>query len=45
MLLPLADAVKRRYEEAAPQGWADTDIGAVMELLRSHSEAQARPPT
>jgi len=32
--LPLADAVKRRFEEAAAQGWADADIGAVVELLR-----------
>ncbi|MGO8905856.1 MAG: NAD(P)-dependent oxidoreductase [Solirubrobacteraceae bacterium] len=35
--LPLADAVKRRYEEAAAQGWADADIGAVVELLRRRS--------
>jgi 3-hydroxyisobutyrate dehydrogenase-like beta-hydroxyacid dehydrogenase len=34
VLLPLADAVKRRFEEAAAQGWADADIGAVVELLR-----------
>jgi hypothetical protein len=27
--------VKRRYEEAATQGWADADIGAVVELLRA----------
>jgi hypothetical protein len=33
VLLPLADAVKRRFEEAAAQGWADADIGAV-DLLR-----------
>jgi 3-hydroxyisobutyrate dehydrogenase-like beta-hydroxyacid dehydrogenase len=32
--LPLADAVKRRFEEAAAQGWADADIGAVVELFR-----------
>jgi 3-hydroxyisobutyrate dehydrogenase-like beta-hydroxyacid dehydrogenase len=32
--LPLADAVKRRFEEAAARGWADADIGAVVELLR-----------
>jgi len=32
--LPLADAVRRRFEEAAAQGWADADIGAVVELLR-----------
>jgi 3-hydroxyisobutyrate dehydrogenase-like beta-hydroxyacid dehydrogenase len=36
VLLPLADAVRRRYEEAA-QGWADADIGAVVELLRKHT--------
>jgi 3-hydroxyisobutyrate dehydrogenase-like beta-hydroxyacid dehydrogenase len=35
--LPLADVVKRRYEEAAAQGWADADIGAVVELLRGSS--------
>ena len=34
VLLPVADAVKRRFEEAATQGWADADIGAVVELLR-----------
>jgi 3-hydroxyisobutyrate dehydrogenase-like beta-hydroxyacid dehydrogenase len=32
--LPLAGAVKRRFGEAAAQGWADADIGAVVELLR-----------
>ena len=36
VLLPLADAVKRRFEEAAAQGWAEADIGAVVELLRKH---------
>jgi 3-hydroxyisobutyrate dehydrogenase-like beta-hydroxyacid dehydrogenase len=36
VLLPLANAVKRRFEEAAAQGWADADIGAVVELLREH---------
>jgi 3-hydroxyisobutyrate dehydrogenase len=36
VLLPLADAVKRPYEQAATQGWADADIGAVVELLRAH---------
>lgn len=35
--LPLADAVKRRYEEAAAQGWADSDISAVVELVRKHA--------
>jgi 3-hydroxyisobutyrate dehydrogenase-like beta-hydroxyacid dehydrogenase len=35
--LPLADAVRRRYEQAAAQGWADADIGAVVELLREHT--------
>ena len=35
--LPLADVVKRRYEEAAAHGWADADIGAVVELLRKHT--------
>jgi 3-hydroxyisobutyrate dehydrogenase-like beta-hydroxyacid dehydrogenase len=37
LLLPLAAAVKRRFEEAATQGWADADIGAVVELLRRHT--------
>jgi 3-hydroxyisobutyrate dehydrogenase-like beta-hydroxyacid dehydrogenase len=32
--LPLADAVKRRYEEAMTNGWADADIAAVVELVR-----------
>jgi len=36
VVLPLADAVRRRFEEAAAQGWADADIGAVVELLRQH---------
>jgi len=33
--LPLADAVRRRFEEAAAEGWAAADIGAVVELLRN----------
>jgi len=33
--LPLAEAVKRRFEEASAQGWADADIAAVVELLRT----------
>ena len=32
--LPLADAVKRRYEEPMTDGWADADIAAVVELVR-----------
>jgi 3-hydroxyisobutyrate dehydrogenase-like beta-hydroxyacid dehydrogenase len=35
--LPIADAVRRRFEEAAAQGWADADIGAVVELLRGRA--------
>jgi len=35
--LPLANAVKLRFEEAAAQGWADADIGAVVELLRGRT--------
>ncbi len=35
--LPLADAVRQRFEEAVAQGWADADIGAVVELLRKHT--------
>jgi 3-hydroxyisobutyrate dehydrogenase-like beta-hydroxyacid dehydrogenase len=36
--LPLAEAVKRRYEQAAAEGWSDADIGAVVEVVR-----RARP--
>ena len=32
--LPLAEAVKRRYEEAMADGWSDADIAAVVELMR-----------
>jgi 3-hydroxyisobutyrate dehydrogenase-like beta-hydroxyacid dehydrogenase len=32
--LPLADAVKRRYEEAMADRWAHADIAAVVELAR-----------
>jgi 3-hydroxyisobutyrate dehydrogenase-like beta-hydroxyacid dehydrogenase len=32
--LPLAEAVKRRYEQAAAGGWGDADIGAIVELVR-----------
>jgi len=32
--LPLAAAVAGRYEEAARQGWAQADLGAIVELLR-----------
>jgi 3-hydroxyisobutyrate dehydrogenase-like beta-hydroxyacid dehydrogenase len=35
--LPLAEAVKQRYEEAASNGWADADIAAVVELVRKRS--------
>jgi 3-hydroxyisobutyrate dehydrogenase-like beta-hydroxyacid dehydrogenase len=35
--LPLADAVRQRFDEASAQGWADADIGAVVELLRKHT--------
>lgn len=35
--LPLADAVRQRFEEAVAQGWANADIGAVVELLRKHT--------
>ncbi|MFF4776375.1 NAD(P)-dependent oxidoreductase [Microtetraspora fusca] len=36
---PIARLVERRYEEAAELGWADADIGAVVELLRSRRHA------
>ena len=32
--LPLAEAVRRRYEQAVGEGWSDADIGAVVELVR-----------
>ncbi|MDP9840853.1 NAD(P)-dependent oxidoreductase [Streptosporangium lutulentum] len=32
--LPIARLVERRYEEAAERGWSDSDITAVVELLR-----------
>jgi 3-hydroxyisobutyrate dehydrogenase-like beta-hydroxyacid dehydrogenase len=32
--LPLAEAVRRRYEQAAAEGWSDADIAAVVELVR-----------
>jgi len=35
--LPVAEAVQRRYEQAAAEGWADADIGAVVELLRQRT--------
>ena len=35
--LPLADAVRRRFEEAAAEGWADADIAAVVELIRTQA--------
>jgi 3-hydroxyisobutyrate dehydrogenase-like beta-hydroxyacid dehydrogenase len=37
VVLPIAEAVKRRFEETAAQGWADADIGAVVELLRKQT--------
>ncbi|MGZ4311730.1 MAG: NAD(P)-dependent oxidoreductase [Solirubrobacteraceae bacterium] len=37
--LPLAEAVKRRYEEAMAGGWADADIAAVVELVRRRRTA------
>ncbi len=35
--LPLAEAVKQRFEAAAAEGWADADIAAVVELVRNRS--------
>jgi 3-hydroxyisobutyrate dehydrogenase-like beta-hydroxyacid dehydrogenase len=40
--LPLADAVKRRYEEAMADGWADADIAAVVELVRRQRAESGR---
>ncbi len=34
--LPLAEVVKRRYEQAAAEGWGNADIAAVVELVRKH---------
>ncbi len=39
VMLPLAELVQRRYEQAAAEGWASADISAVVELVR----AAARP--
>jgi 3-hydroxyisobutyrate dehydrogenase-like beta-hydroxyacid dehydrogenase len=33
--LPLAEAVKRLYERAAAEGWAEADIAAVREAIRA----------
>jgi 3-hydroxyisobutyrate dehydrogenase-like beta-hydroxyacid dehydrogenase len=33
--LPLADAVRERYQAAAGAGYGDADLGAVVELLRT----------
>jgi 3-hydroxyisobutyrate dehydrogenase-like beta-hydroxyacid dehydrogenase len=32
--LPIARLIEQRYEEAAERGWSDSDITAVVELLR-----------
>ncbi|GII57900.1 tartronate semialdehyde reductase [Planotetraspora thailandica] len=34
LVLPLAHLVERLYEEAADEGWADSDVAAVVELVR-----------
>ncbi|MDQ2881585.1 MAG: NAD(P)-dependent oxidoreductase [Actinomycetota bacterium] len=34
--LPIADLVRARYEQAADTGWDAADLGAVVELLRTH---------
>lgn len=36
MRLPLAEAVRRLYEQAAAEGLADADIAAVVERVRKH---------
>jgi 3-hydroxyisobutyrate dehydrogenase-like beta-hydroxyacid dehydrogenase len=41
--LPLAEAVKRRYEQAAADGWADADISAVVELVRRQRAGMVQP--
>jgi|HubBroStandDraft_1064217.scaffolds.fasta_scaffold18089_2 3-hydroxyisobutyrate dehydrogenase-like beta-hydroxyacid dehydrogenase len=43
LTLPIAAAVRASYEHAATLGWADADIGAVVEPLR-RSAGLARPP-
>jgi 3-hydroxyisobutyrate dehydrogenase-like beta-hydroxyacid dehydrogenase len=41
--LPLAEAVKRRYEEAMSDGWSDADIAAVVELVRRQRAGSGAP--
>ncbi|WP_031165185.1 NAD(P)-dependent oxidoreductase [Streptosporangium roseum] len=36
--LPIARLVEQRYEEAAGHGWSDSDITAVVELLRERRD-------
>ncbi|WP_281249890.1 NAD-binding protein [Streptosporangium canum] len=36
--LPIARLVEQRYEEAAGHGWSDSDITAVVELLRERHD-------
>ncbi|MFD8529740.1 NAD(P)-dependent oxidoreductase [Streptosporangium canum] len=36
--LPIARLVEQRYEEAAGRGWSDSDITAVVELLRERHD-------
>jgi 3-hydroxyisobutyrate dehydrogenase-like beta-hydroxyacid dehydrogenase len=42
LTMPVAAAVRASYEQAAELGWADADIGAVVEPLR-HSAGLTRP--
>src|ERR1700761_8962614 len=41
--LPLAETVKRRYEQAMLDGWADADIAAVVELVRRQRAGSEKP--
>jgi 3-hydroxyisobutyrate dehydrogenase-like beta-hydroxyacid dehydrogenase len=41
--LPLAAAVRRRYEEAAADGWGDADIAAIVELVRRQPMGGTEP--
>jgi len=36
LALPVADLVRARYKQAAEAGWDTADLGAVVELLRTH---------
>lgn len=39
LALPLAELTQRRYEDAVRAGWADHDVGALVELFRAVGRA------